>query len=382
MPTRATPAVAIAFAIAAACTSCLLDAPAEAANITRADWGMTPEGKKVDLFTLTGAGGLTARITDFGGIIVSVMAPDKNGQSADVVLGEDDLAGYEKGGPAAAIIGRYANRIGSNGTFPLDGKTVQLERTAADQKIVIHGGTAPFARKVWTAVMHDGVEPQLSLSIVSPDGDGGFPGTLSATVTYTVTKDNALRLDYRATSDKPTVVNLTNHAYFSLGGEGRGTVLDQRLRVYADRYTVFDADGLPTGEIAPVAGTPLDFGQPVRVGDIVDSTFVQIAQRKGLDVNLIVNGPAGTLRRAARLTDPGSGRVLTVWTTQPGVQICSDNISGTVPGKGGKQYGSRYGLCFETQHYPDSPNHPDFPSTELRPGKPLHEVTEFRFSTG
>jgi len=382
MPTRATPAVAIAFAIAAACTSCLLDAPAEAANITRADWGMTPEGKKVDLFTLTGAGGLTARITDFGGIIVSVMAPDKNGQSADVVLGEDDLAGYEKGGPAAAIIGRYANRIGSNGTFPLDGKTVQLERTAADQKIVIHGGTAPFARKVWTAVMHDGVEPQLSLSIVSPDGDGGFPGTLSATVTYTVTKDNALRLDYRATSDKPTVVNLTNHAYFSLGGEGRGTVLDQRLRVYADRYTVFDADGLPTGEIAPVAGTPLDFGQPVRVGDIVDSTFVQIAQRKGLDVNLIVNGTAGTLRRAARLTDPGSGRVLTVWTTQPGVQIYSDNISGTVPGKGGKQYGSRYGLCFETQHYPDSPNHPDFPSTELRPGKPLHEVTEFRFSTG
>ena len=286
MPTRATLAVAIAMA----CTSCLLAAPARAANITRTDWGVTPEGQKVDLFTLTGAGGLTVRITDFGGVIVSVMAPDRNGQTADVVLGEDDLAGYEKGGPAAAVIGRYANRIGSNGTFPLDGKTIQLERTAADQKIVIHGGTAPFARKVWKAVMHDGTEPRLTLSVVSPDGDGGFPGTLTATVTYTVTKNHALRLDYRARTDKPTVVNLTNHAYFSLGGEGRGNVLDQRLRVYADRYTVFDADGLPTGQIAPVAGTPLDFAHPVRVGDIVDSTFVQIAQRKGLDVNLIVNG--------------------------------------------------------------------------------------------
>jgi aldose 1-epimerase len=364
--------------------ACLFVVPAVPAawadNITRTDWGTTPEGQKVDLFTLTGAGGLTARITNLGGVIVNLMVPDKKGQQADVLLGEDDLASYLKGGPAAAIIGRYANRIGSNGTFPLDGKTVQLERTSPGQKIVIHGGTAPFARKVWQATMHEGPEPSLSLRLVSPDGDGGFPGTLTATITYTVTRDNALKLDYRATTDKPTVVNLTNHAYFSLGGEGRGDVTNQRLQVFADRFTAFDADGLPTGEIAPVAGTPLDFRQPVRVGDILDSSFIQIAQRKGLDINMIVNGRPGTLRPAAQLTDPGSGRVLQVSTTQPGVQVYSDNISGTTAGKGGKQYGNRYALCFETQHYPDSPNHPDFPTTEVTPSKPFHEVTVFKFS--
>jgi len=366
-----------------ACLIVLFAMPAaRAANITRSDWGTTPEGQKVDLFTLTGAGGLTARITDFGGIIVNLMVPDRSGQKADVLLGEDDLAAYEKGGPAAAIIGRYANRIGSNGTFPFEGKTIQLARTAPDQKIVIHGGTAPFARKVWQATMHDGPEPSLTLRVISPDGDGGFPGAVTASVTYTVTRNNALRLEYRATSDRPTVVNLTDHAYFSLSGEGHGDVSNQLLQVFADRYTMFDVDGLPTGEIASVTGTPLDFRKPVRVGDVVDSTFVQIAQRKGLDVNLIVNGTPGTLRPAARLTDPGSGRVLEVSTTQPGVQVYSDNTSGTTAGKGGKQYGGRFALCFETQHYPDSPNHPDFPSTEVTPTKPLHEVTVFRFSAG
>lgn len=367
--------------LAIACALALAAVPAWAQHVTSTDWGATPEGQKVQLFTLTGAGGLTARVTNFGGIIVSLIVPDRHGQKADVLLGEDDLASYEKGGPAAAIIGRYANRIGSNGSFPLEGKTIHLERTGSDQKIVIHGGTAPFARKVWRAVTHDGAEPSLTLSVISPDGDGGFPGAVTATVTYTVTRNNALRLDYRATTDKPTVVNLTDHAYFSLGGEGSGDVANQRLQVFADRYTVFDADGLPTGEIASVAGTPLDFRRPVRVGDVVDSPFAQIAQRKGLDVNMIVNGPPGTLRPAARLTDPASGRVLEVATTQPGVQIYSDNISGTVPGKGGKQYGTRFALCFETQHYPDSPNHPDFPTTEVTPSRPLHEVTEFRFST-
>jgi aldose 1-epimerase len=366
---------------AIACTLAAVAVPAGAANITRTDWGVTSEGQKVELFTLTGAGGLTARITNFGGIIVNLMVPDRNGHKADVVLGEDDLAAYERGGPAAAIIGRYANRIGSNGTFPLAGKTIQLARASSDQKIVLHGGTAPFARKVWQATMHDGAEPSLSLRVLSPNGDGGFPGALTATVTYTVTRDNALRLDYRATSDAPSVVNLTNHAYFSLGGEGSGDVLNQRVQILADRYTVFDADGLPTGEIASVAGTPLDLRKPVRVGDVIDSSFTQIAQRNGFDVNLIVNGPPGTLRRVARLVDPASGRVLEVSTTQPGVQFYSDNISGTVPGKGGKQYGNRFALCFETQHYPDSPNHPNFPSTEITPSKPFHEQTVFRFST-
>jgi aldose 1-epimerase len=296
------------------------------------------------------------------------------------VLGADDLASYLKAPPAAAITGRYANRIGSNGTFPLAGRTVQLTRTSPDQKIVIHGGTAPFSRKVWQATMHDGPEPSLALRLISPDGDGGFPGTLTSIVTYTVTRDNALRLDYWASTDKPTVVNLTSHVYFSLGGEGSGDVLDQRMQVFADSYAAADADGLPTGVIAPVAGTPLDFRQPVRVGDVVDSSFIQIAQRKGLDLNMVINGTPGTMRPAAKLVDPRSGRVLEVSTTQPGVQVYSDNINGTVAGKGGKQYGTRYAMCFETQHYPDAPNHPDFPSTEVTPSTPLHEVTLFKFS--
>jgi aldose 1-epimerase len=369
----------VSFAIACVLVWSAMPA-ARAANMSRIDWGATPDGQKVYLFTLTGAGGLTASITNFGGIIVNLMVPDSKGQKADVVLGADDLASYLKAPPAAAITGRYANRIGSNGTFPLAGRTVQLTRTSPDQKIVIHGGTAPFSRKVWQATMHDGPEPSLALRLISPDGDGGFPGTLTSIVTYTVTRDNALRLDYWASTDKPTVVNLTSHVYFSLGGEGSGDVLDQRMQVFADSYAAADADGLPTGVIAPVAGTPLDFRQPVRVGDVVDSSFIQIAQRKGLDLNMVINGTPGTMRPAAKLVDPRSGRVLEVSTTQPGVQVYSDNINGTVAGKGGKQYGTRYAMCFETQHYPDAPNHPDFPSTEVTPSTPLHEVTLFKFS--
>jgi aldose 1-epimerase len=358
----------------------LLVAPAWAANITAQDWGTTSKGDKVQLFTLKGAGGLTARITNFGGVIVDLLAPDRNGKTANVVLGYDDLASYEKGGVFSAIIGRYANRIGANGTFPLEGKTIQLERASPTQKIVIHGGTAGFQKKVWQAAMHDGAEPSLTLTVTSPDGDGGFPGTLTATVTYTVTRDNALRLDYRASSDRPSVVNLTNHAYFNIGGEGSGDVADERLQVFADRYTPADPDNLPTGEIASVAGTPLDFRKPVRVGDILDSSFPQIALRKGLDINMVVNGRPGTLRPAVRVEDPKSGRVMEVSTTQPGVQLYSDNTTSPVAGKGGKQYGNHYSLSFETQHYPDSPNRPEFPSTEITPSKPLHEVTVFTFS--
>jgi aldose 1-epimerase len=372
MRTRANIAVTFAFG--------LIVVPAWAQNITKADWGTTSKGEEVDLYTLKGAGGLAANITNFGGVIVNLLAPDKHGRKLDVVLGNDDFASYEKGGVYSAIIGRYANRIGSNGTFPLDGKRIQLERTSPTQKIVIHGGTAGFQKKVWQATMRDGTEPSLILKLVSPDGDGGFPGTLNTTVTYTVTKDNALRIEYHATTDKPTVVNLTNHAYFSLGGEGSGDVSNERLQVYADSYTPADADTLPTGEIAPVAGTPLDFRKPVRLGDILDSPFPQIAMRKGLDVNMVINGQPGTLRPAARLSDPGSGIEMEVLTTEPGVQLYSDNITGTSPGKGGKQYGNRYSMSLETQHYPDSPNHPNFPTTLVTTSTPLHEVTVFKFS--
>jgi aldose 1-epimerase len=359
----------------------VLALPAGAQNITQADWGLTSKGEKVELFTLKGAHGLSADITNFGGVIVSLWVPDKSGRKLDVVLGNDDLATYEKGGVFSAIIGRYANRIGSNGSFPLQGKTVQLERTSANQKIVIHGGTSGFQKRVWQATMQDGAEPRLTLTLNSPDGDGGFPGAVTTTVVYTVTRDNALKLDYRASTDKPTVLNLTNHAYFNLGGEGSGDISNERLQVFADRYTPSDADNLPTGQIVTVTGTPLDFRRPVRLGDMLDSPFDQVASRHGLDLNLVINGRPGILRPAAQLSDPTSGIVMKVSTTEPGVQIYSDNITGTVAGKGGKQYGNHASMSLETQHYPDSPNHPNFPTTLVTPTKPLHEVTVFRFST-
>ena len=350
-------------------------------GISQADWGTTSKGERVQIFTLIGAGGLEARISNFGGVIVSLLVPNRNGSKTDVMLGHDDLASYEKGGVYGAVIGRYANRIGSNGSFPLDGKTIQLERASPDQKIVIHGGTAGFQKKVWRAEVHDGAEPGLMLTVVSPDGDGGFPGVLTTTLVYTVTRDNALTLDYRAISDRPTVVNLTNHAYFALQGEGNGDVSDQLMQVFADRYTPSGPDNLPTGEIASVAATPLDFRKPVRLGDILDSRFEQIALRRGLDINMIINGTPGVLRPAARISDPKTGILMEVSTTQPGMQLYSDNVTRPTTGKGGKPYGNRYAMSFETQHYPDSPNRPEFPSTVVTPSTPLHEVTVYKFST-
>ena len=350
-------------------------------GISRAEWGTTVRGEKVAIYTLVGAGGLEARISNFGGVVVTLNVPNRNGSKTDVMLGYDDLASYEKGGVYGAVIGRYANRIGNNGSFLLGGKTIQLERASPEQKIVIHGGTAGFHKKVWHAEMHDGPEPSLELTVVSPDGDGGFPGVLTTTLIYTVTRDNALRLDYRAVSDRPTVVNLTNHAYFALQGEGNGDISEQRMQVFADRYTPSDADNLPTGAIASVANTPLDFRTPVRLGDILDSSFEQIARRAGLDINMIVNGMPGVLRPAARITDPTTGIVMEVLTTQPGMQLYSDNVTRTTLGKRGKPYGNRYSMSFETQHYPDSPNRPEFPSTVVTPSTPLHEVTVYKFST-
>jgi aldose 1-epimerase len=349
-------------------------------GITRAEWGVTAKGEPVTLFTLVGAGGLEARISNFGGVIVALKVPNAQGSKTDVMLGYDDLSSYEKGGVYGAVIGRFANRIGGNGTFPLSGRLVQLERASADQAVVLHSGTSGFQKKVWTARMQDGAEPSLELTLVSPDGDGGFPGTLTTTLVYTVTRDNALKLEYRAVTDRPTVVNLTNHAYFALQGEGTGDISEQRIEVFADRYTPSRPDNLPTGEIAAVAGTPLDFRAPVRLGDVLDSRFEQIALRRGLDINMVVNGMPGDLRPAARLSDPNTGIVMEVATTQPGVQLYSDNVARATAGKGGKLYGNWHAMSFETQHYPDSPNRPEFPSTVVMPLMPLHEVTTYKFS--
>jgi aldose 1-epimerase len=358
--------------------------PARAANITSADWGTTSTGEKVELFTLKGAHGLEARITNYGGRIVNLYVPNAHGGRTDVELGEDSLADYlSQGGVFGAIVGRYAGRISHGGSFAMDGKTYQLEKRTPDAKFVIHGGTAGFSNKVWTARMQDGTEPSLVLSLTSPDGDGGFPGTLKATVTYTFMRDNGLKIDYRAEAlDKPTIVNLMNHSYFALQGEGNGDVSNQMLLVYADKYTPQDADNLVTGEIASVAGTPFDFRKPVRIGDILHSDFPQIAMRQGLDISMIVNGKPGVLRPAAKLTDPGTGIVMEVATTQPAMQLYSDGIGDrTSTGKGGKTYRTFYSMSLETEGYIDAPNHPNFPPSEVTSDRPYHEITVFHFST-
>jgi aldose 1-epimerase len=306
--------------------------------------------------------------------------PNAQGGKTDVELGYDDFASYEKGSVYGAVIGRVAGRISHGGSFTLNGKTYQLEKPNPDAKFVIHGGTAGYAGKVWTAKMQDGAEPSLILTLHSPDGDGGFPGALDVTLTYTITLANELKLDYRAEAEAPTIVSLTNHSYFALQGEGKGDISGQTLQVFADKYTPADADNLETGEILPVDGTPLDFRKGTRLGDVLHSDFPQIAMRQGLDINMVINGRPGTLRPAARLSDPNTGIVMDVSTTEPCVQLYSDGIGDrTLTGKGGKTYRSFYAMSLETQNYLDAINHPNFPSMMLEPGKPLHEMTVFKF---
>jgi aldose 1-epimerase len=369
--------------IAAGCFAMLSSGAAQAANITAQDWGTTQSGEKVSLFTLKSGAGLEARITNYGGRIVSLMVPNKQGGTTDVQLGYDDFAAYEKAGDFyGALVGRYVGRIGHGGSFTLNGKTYQLEKKDPNAPFVIHGGTAGFNRKLWKAVAHDGPEPSLTLTLVSPDGEAGFPGVLTTTVTYTVTRDNALRLEYRATSDRPTVANFTNHAMFALQGEGKGDVSDQTMQIFADRFTPADAGNLVTGEILPVDGTPADFRKPIRVGDVQHSTWPQIAMRKGIELEMVINGAPGTLRPAARMSDPHTGIVMDVSTTHPCVVVWGHLIGDrTVTGKGGKIYRNFDAMSFETQGYLDAVNHPNFPSTVVTPQKPMHEVTVFKFST-
>jgi aldose 1-epimerase len=365
---------------------CVLAGSAHAQNIASQTWGATDKGEKVELFTLKGAHGLQARITNFGGRVVNLYVPNRQGSMTDVELGFDDFAAYfRKDSIYGALVGRYVGRISHGGSFPLNGKTYQLEKTNPDEKFVIHGGTAAFSNKMWKASMRDGEEPSLTLTLESPDGDGGFPGALVTTVTYTVTRNNELKLDYRATAvDRPTIANLTNHSYFALQGEGNGDISAQTIQVFADKYTPADTGNLETGEILPVNGTPLDFRKPVRLGDVLHSGFPQIAMREGLDMNFVINGKPGTLRRAAKLNDPQTGIVMEVSTTQPCIQLYSDGVGDrTVVGKGGKIYRTFYAMSLETQNYLDAVNHPNFPatpSTVVMPGKPLHEVTVFKFS--
>jgi aldose 1-epimerase len=346
------------------------------AKVTKSVFGDLPDGTKVEIYTLE-EGAIKARIMTYGARLVSLEVPDRSGKVADVVLGYDDLAGYTDNTESyfGAIVGRYGNRI-AHATFSLDGKRYQLP--ANDGVNTLHGGIIGFNKLIWQG--HE-IPHGVELTVVSKDGDQGFPGTLTARVRYTL-EAQALKIEYFATTDKDTVLNLTNHSYFNLAGEGHGDILKHLVMIPADRYTPVDSGLIPTGELAPVAGTPLDFHKATAIGARINDDNEQLKLGRGYDHNYVLNEKIGTLQEAARVTEPTTGRVLTVETTQPGVQFYSGNfLDGTLHGKQGHVYALRTGFCLETQHFPDSPNHPKFPTTELKPGETYHEVTVFKFST-
>lgn len=346
-------------------------------TINSEPWGTTKSGQQVTLYTLQNSHGMEARITDYGGIIVKLTAPDKQGRFADVVLGFDEFASYEAKNPFfGCITGRYANRI-AGGKFTLNGTEYTLAKNNGPNHL--HGGKVGFDKKVWHAEpIRRSNKVGLALSYISADGEEGYPGKLDCRVTYLLTNDNSLEIEYTATTDKPTIVNLTNHSYFNLAGEGSGSILDHRLTIHADTFTATDDTLIPTGEKAPVAGTPLDFTKPHPIGERISADYVPLKQGQGYDHNYVINGRSG-LRTAARAEDPSSGRVLEVLTTAPGVQLYTGNHL-NVTGKKGHHYTSRHGFCLETQHFPDSPNKPEFPSPVLLPGDTYRHTCIYKFS--
>jgi aldose 1-epimerase len=346
-------------------------------KVTSQPFGKLPDSTPVEIYTLSD-GAFEARIATYGGVVVSLKAPDRNGKSADVVLGFDNLDGYVANfnGPAdaffGALIGRYANRI-AHGSFTLDGQKYSLPKNNGEN--TLHSGPHGFNNVVWTAkTVVNGVE----LTYLSKDGEAGFPGNLTATVRYTLLKGD-LRIEYSATTDKDTVVNLTNHSYFNLAGQG--DILKHELTLHASHFTPVDAGLIPTGELKPVESTPFDFRKATAVGARIGADDPQLHLGRGYDHNWVLDSKGGKLTEAAEVYDPSSGRVLKVLTDQPGIQFYSGNfLDGTVKGKGGKPEELRSALCLETQHFPDSPNHPDFPTTELKPGQRYHTVTVYSLS--
>ena len=346
------------------------------AMLKKESFGRTADGKNVDLFVMKNANGIEVSIATYGGIIVSIKTPDRKGHLDDIVLGFSKLDGYLKGHPYfGAITGRYANRI-AKGRFSLGGKEYKL---ATNNDVNhLHGGVVGFDKVVWSArqlTIPDAVA--IELSYLSKDGEEGYPGNLSTRVTYTLNNKNELRIDYDAKTDKDTVLNLTNHSYFNLAGEGSGDILGHKLAVNADRFTPTDATAIPTGELRSVANTPFDFTQFVPIGERINQDDEQLKLGNGYDHNFVLNGQMGELRIAAKALDPTSGRLLEVLTTEPGVQLYTGNyLDGKLIGKSGRPYPKRSGFCLETQHYPDSPNKPSFPTTVLKAG-----AGRFRSST-
>ena len=343
--------------------------------VSHAPFGKLPDGSGVELYTLK-SDTVELKLITFGARVASLTAPDRSGKSADIVLGYDNLGDYlhNKEFFFGVVPGRYANRI-AQGKFTLEGTTYQV--TLNDGVNSLHGGVQGFGARNWSAQeIPNGVE----FTLVSPDGDQGYPGTLTAHVRYTL-EHSTVRIEYSATTDKPTVVNLTNHAYFNLAGEGNPSILGEKLTLDADKYTPVDSTLIPTGQLVPVAGTPFDFTHATTIGERINDANEQLKFGGGYDHNWVVRGAPGTLRPAAKVYDPTSGRVLAVETTEPGIQFYAGNfLDGSAKGPSGQPYVKRSALCLETQHFPDSPNHSNFPSTELKPGHTYHSVTTWTLS--
>ena len=337
-------------------------------------------GKPVEIYTLTNKTGMEARIMTYGGTVVSLRVPDRTGKLGDVVLGYDSLADYQRS-PFffGALIGRYGNRI-ANGKFSLDGKQYALATNNGVNHL--HGGLMGFDKVVWTArPFMEKDEPHLELTYLSRDGEEGYPGNLNTKVIYSLTNKNELKIEYSATTDKPTVVNVTHHSYFNLAGAGQGDILRQELTIHADRFTPTDSGSIPTGEMLSVKGTPFDFSRPTIIGSRIDQPDEQLKFGKGYDHNFVLNKKAHELSNAATVYEAGSGRLMEVYTTEPGLQFYSGNfLDASIKGKNGKDYPRRSGFCLEAQHFPDSPNEPNFPTTVLRPGEKYSQTTIYRFS--
>lgn len=373
------PANLVLCLLAAALAGCASNSAGPHEQISRRSFGQTSDGTEVYLFTLRNSKGAEADISNYGGIITSLKVPDRNGHLGDVVLGYDNLASYIKDSPFfGALIGRYGNRI-ARGKFTLDG--VQYTLATNNYPNALHGGNKGFDKVVWEPTVLTGPEgASLKLTYLSKDGEEGYPGNLSVTVIYTLTEDNALRIEYTATTDKDTVVNLTQHSYFNLAG--RDSILDHVVMIPADKFTPVDSTLIPTGELKPVEGTPFDFRTPTAIGARINQDDEQLKFAKGYDHNWVINKPLGQFGLMARVTEPTTGRVLEVFSDQPGLQFYSGNfLDGTLRGKG-RVYEFRSGFCMESQHYPDSPNQPQFPSVVLKPGEVYHNTIVFKFSAG
>jgi aldose 1-epimerase len=368
--------IAACLTFAALFTSC----NKQESSMMKQSFGKTPDGTEVFLYTLRNKSGMEARITNYGGIVVSVLTKDRNGKAADIVLGFDSLSSYIKDTPYfGALVGRYGNRIGK-GTFQLGGVKYTLAINNGANHL--HGGLKGFDKVVWSVDEKASIPGEsLALTYLSKDGEEGYPGNLSVRVVYTVTNNNELKIDYSASTDKATVLNLTHHSYFNLAGAGTGPILDHELFIDAARFTPVDSGLIPTGELRNVTGTPMDFTTPTAIGARINDSYEQLQKGGGYDHNWVLNKPAGLLGLAAQAYEKTSGRMMEVLTTEPGMQFYSGNfLNGTHVGKGGVKYQLRFGFCLETQHFPDSPNKPEFPTTVLEPGKTYTSTTVYRFS--